>query len=54
MGLKKRKLNDAINLLSDEQLQNDFKKNSRKRAEEFDIHNIVPNYENIYKNLINQ
>ena len=46
-------VNDAINLLSDEQILNNFKKNSRKRAEEFDIHNIVPNYENIYKNLIN-
>ena len=46
-------INDAINILSDEQILNEFKKNARKRAEDFDIHNVVPNYENIYKNLIN-
>ena len=54
VGDTEKMINDAINLLSDEQILNDFKKNSRKRAEDFDIHNIVPNYENIYKNLINQ
>ena len=52
VGDTEKMVNDAINLLSDEQILNDYKKNSRKRAEEFDIHNIVPNYENIYKNLI--
>ena len=54
VGDTEKMINDAIDLLSDEKILNDFKKNSRKRAEEFDIHNIVPNYENIYKNLINQ
>jgi len=53
VGDTEKMINDAINILSDEQILNEFKKNARKRAEDFDIHNIVPNYENIYKNLIN-
>ena len=43
--------NDAIDILSDKNLHKIFKMNARKRAEDFDIHKIVPKYENIYNNL---
>ena len=43
--------NDAIEILSDKNLHKTFKMNARKRAEDFDIHEIVPKYENVYKDL---
>ena len=38
-------------ILSDKNILNKFMINARKRAEDFDIHKIVPKYENIYNNL---
>ena len=45
-------INDSIMILSDENILNKFMINARKRAEDFDIHEIVPIYEEVYKNLI--
>jgi len=44
-------INDSIMILSDENIMNKFKVNARKRAEKFDIHKVVPQYEEVYKNL---
>ena len=43
--------NDAIEILSDKKLHEKFKMNARNRAEDFDIHKIVPKYENVYNDL---
>ncbi|MCT4581147.1 MAG: N-acetyl-alpha-D-glucosaminyl L-malate synthase BshA [Flavobacteriales bacterium] len=40
--------NNAINLLSDLDQLNQFKENARKKALQFDIHNILPIYEKLY------
>ena len=45
-------IKDSIMILSDEKILNNFKTNARKRAEDFDIHKIVPLYEKIYNKLI--
>jgi len=39
---------NAICLLSDEALLQQFKKNAKAQAEKFDLHNIVPQYEKLY------
>mgnify|MGYP005747445825 CR=1 FL=1 len=39
-------INDSVMILSDDNIMNKFKVNARKRAENFDIHKIVPQYEN--------
>ena len=44
-------INDSILILSDDNIMNKFKVNARKRAENFDIHKIVPQYEEVYKSL---
>ena len=44
-------INDSILILSDNNIMNKFKLNARKRAENFDIHKIVPQYEEVYKSL---
>jgi hypothetical protein len=45
-------INDSVLILSDNKIHKKFKQNARKRAEEFDIHKIVPLYEKVYKKLI--
>jgi N-acetyl-alpha-D-glucosaminyl L-malate synthase BshA len=40
---------NAITLLKDEKLLNEFKKNAFERAKEFDVNKILPQYEKIYK-----
>ena len=44
-------INDSVMILSDDNIMNKFKLNARKRAENFDIHKIVPQYEKVYKSL---
>jgi len=44
-------INDSVEILSDKKLHETFKMNARKRAEDFDIHRIVPLYENVYNDL---
>ena len=44
-------INDSVMILSDDNIMNKFKVNARKRAENFDIHKIVPQYEKVYKIL---
>ena len=44
-------INDSVMILSDDNIMNKFKVNARKRAENFDIHKIVPQYEKVYKSL---
>lgn len=41
----------AIGLLSDENKLVEFKRNAKKRALEFHINNIVPQYEKVYENV---
>lgn len=41
----------AISLLKDNIMLEKFKINARKRAEDFDMHKIIPLYENIYFHL---
>jgi N-acetyl-alpha-D-glucosaminyl L-malate synthase BshA len=45
--------NNMLELLKDENLQN-FKKNARERSKVFSLDAILPMYENIYFNLVNQ
>ena len=42
---------NGINLLSDENMLNEFKLNALKKAKGFDIENILPLYENLYKSM---
>ena len=44
----------AIELLGNEQKLLEFSKNALKRAQEFDIHRILPLYENYYHEIIDQ
>ena len=51
IGDIKKMINDSVEILSDKKLHETFKMNARKRAEDFDIHKIVPLYENVYNDL---
>ena len=52
IGNVNKMINDSVLILSDNKIHKKFKQNARKRAEEFDIHKIVPLYEKVYKKLI--
>ena len=43
---------NAISILKDPKVLNQFKKQARQQAEKFNIHNIVPKYEAIYENTL--
>lgn len=43
---------DAIKLLSDDEMYIHFSKQSRRRAESFDVAKIVPRYEALYKQVV--
>ena len=45
---------NAIHILSDAERLSAFKENARTEAEKFDIHNIVPQYEAIYKRTLSR
>ncbi|RLD30042.1 MAG: N-acetyl-alpha-D-glucosaminyl L-malate synthase BshA [Bacteroidetes bacterium] len=45
---------NALHILKDEDVLKVFKSNARAEAAQFDIHSIVPYYEAIYKNVLNQ
>jgi len=43
----------AIQLLEDEEMLQQFRKNALKQAQRFDLNNILPDYENYYEEVIN-
>jgi glycosyltransferase involved in cell wall biosynthesis len=43
---------NAINILSDESLLQKFKTNAYEHAKKFDVQNILPKYEELYKQLL--
>ncbi|HET7361901.1 MAG TPA: N-acetyl-alpha-D-glucosaminyl L-malate synthase BshA [Salinimicrobium sp.] len=43
---------NAVHILKDESTLNKFKKNAVKQARNFDIHNIVPLYEDLYREAV--
>ena len=43
---------NALAILSDDKVYATFKKNALRQAEKFDIENIVPQYEVLYKSLL--
>ena len=43
---------NTIFLLSDDEILNQFKKNALVQAQKFDIHNILPQYEQFYETVI--
>ena len=45
---------NAIHILKNEACLNEFKANAKIQAKEFDIHNIVPQYETIYERVLNK
>ncbi|HVY75283.1 MAG TPA: N-acetyl-alpha-D-glucosaminyl L-malate synthase BshA [Puia sp.] len=45
---------DAIAILSDESMLQEFKQNAMENAKRFDIHEIVPKYERLYNRFLNQ
>lgn len=45
---------NAIHILQNKNILKTFKTNARKEATRFDIHNIVPQYEAIYKSVLNK
>lgn len=47
-------ISDSLYILSSEKVLNQFKKNAREQAKKFNIQNIVPQYEKIYKKLKKQ
>ena len=51
IGDVQKMINDSVMILSDENIMQKFRINARKRAEDFDIHKIVPLYEEVYKSL---
>ena len=51
IGDVEKMINDSIMILSNQNIMEKFKINARKRAEDFDIHKIVPLYEEVYKGL---
>ena len=44
--------NNAIKILEDSAKLVNFKKNAKQQANKFDVHNIVPSYEDIYKRTL--
>lgn len=42
----------AISILSNDQVLNTFSEEARKQAESFDIHKIVPKYEELYQRVL--
>jgi N-acetyl-alpha-D-glucosaminyl L-malate synthase BshA len=42
----------AISILSNDQVLNTFSEEARKQAESFDIHKIVPKYEDLYQRVL--
>ena len=44
---------NAIKILENDEILSQFKKNALETATKFDIKNILPLYENIYMNAIN-
>tara|TARA_B100001113_G_scaffold12613_2_gene9847 strand:- start:4233 stop:5354 length:1122 start_codon:yes stop_codon:yes gene_type:complete len=47
-------ISDSLYILSSEKVLNQFKKKAREQAKKFNIQNIVPQYEKIYKKLKKQ
>jgi glycosyltransferase involved in cell wall biosynthesis len=45
---------NAIKILSDEATLNQFKKNALENANQFDIQNILPLYEDLYQKVVNE
>jgi glycosyltransferase involved in cell wall biosynthesis len=45
---------NAINILSDEEMLREFKKNAAGNAKRFDIHEIVPRYERLYNRFLGE
>jgi glycosyltransferase involved in cell wall biosynthesis len=43
---------NAIKILEDSGKLMNFKKNAKQQANKFDVHNIVPSYEDIYKRTL--
>ena len=43
---------NAIKILKDSTKLINFKKNAKQQANKFDVHNIVPHYEDIYKKTL--
>ena len=43
---------NAIKLLKNEELLQQFRKNALKQAQKFDLNNILPDYENYYEEVI--
>jgi glycosyltransferase involved in cell wall biosynthesis len=43
---------NAIKILEDSAKLMNFKKNAKQQANKFDVHNIVPSYEDIYKRTL--
>ena len=41
----------ALKILKDDETLLQFKRNARQRAEDFDIHAILPQYEAVYERL---
>ena len=44
--------NNALKILKDENTLNDFKQNALKTAQQFDIENVLPLYEKMYQETI--
>ena len=44
--------NNAIKILEDSAKLVNFKKNAKQQANKFDVHNIVPSYEDVYKRTL--
>ena len=45
--------NNALKILSDSNILEEFKNNAYEQAKTFDIHTVLPQYEKLYKTLIN-
>ena len=43
---------DALKILADDETLNKFKQEAFETAKQFDIHAILPQYENLYNRLI--
>ncbi|MEX0813075.1 MAG: N-acetyl-alpha-D-glucosaminyl L-malate synthase BshA [Chitinophagales bacterium] len=52
VGDYKKMASDALKLLKDENLLETFRKNAYEQAKRFDIHNILPIYENYYREVL--
>ena len=52
VGDIKKMAKDSIKILSDSNLQQKFRDNALENAKKFDINNIIPLYEDIYKKSI--